>query len=602
MGTLGGASGTPGRAALTADLYLEPSHESNPSLHVTIHYGDGTTAEFDVAGGPADVNLRMPSAALAARWVGQDGQDWTGPTPAVGPDGRQDVHLALSQLSAHIAVKSLTVSSSGPVAWQYGLNPERDWNAELVPHDGDSSQADLFFSPNRDLSGQALTLKAVYANDKTDHATVTAGACDPARPMPIPAVPVLRPNPNHRPLARSGAGGRRGWGNVRVALASLPPGRPITSAALSDPVAATGPSPALPDAQPLTFTPSSDGRHADLSFPPFRDESDATLTLRLTFADGTMTLVQFPGGRCDRSGAGRLPAPASALAHPGDDLQALAARGGTLTLAPGTYPLHRPLDAGRADHAPGDAGGDRPVFAAGRRGPLGHGRRNPPQSYDPDRLRGPFRRPDPLGRERQPRPSLAASRAGQGMGDPRMDVEIARMDLEGPPVPGPVPPGKLLPSPFLMFLEDARSGRVAGNRLRGGTTDVIGGPWQITDNTYEGAMPGTMEWDTFAGHYLHDLLVARNVLSPPARCGQDLALSRPDPVGDARPRCGQHVRGVGIRDGDGVPNPNTPELFLTEAYRLHYEGQARWISSGGRILQIPRSWTGRCGPARSARS
>ena len=143
----------------TADLYLEPSHAENPSLHVTLHYGDGTTSEFDVSGGRADVNLRMPNAALVARWVGQDGQDWTGTGPAVGPDGRQDVHLALSQLSAHIALKSLTVTSSGPVAWQYGLNPERDWNAEVVPHGGDPAQADLYFSPDRDLSGQTLTLK-----------------------------------------------------------------------------------------------------------------------------------------------------------------------------------------------------------------------------------------------------------------------------------------------------------------------------------------------------------------------------------------------------------------------------------------------------------
>lgn len=581
----------------TADLYLEPSHENTPALHVTLHFAGGKTSEFDMSGGPADVNLRMPNAALAAQWVGQDGQDFTGSGPAVGPDGRQDVHLALSRLSAHIPMKSLTVTTSGPVAWQYGLNPERNWNAEVVPHAEDPSQADLFFSPDRDLSGQTLTLKIVYANDKLDQATVTALACDPVKTMPPPPpAPVLRPNAiKARWLGQNGAAGAD-RGNIHVVLAHLPASPLIVGAALSDPTGGYWTQPHAPDTLPLTFLPAPDGRSAALFFPPFRDEADATLTLRLTFADGTMTLVQFPGGRCDPLAQGLLPAPTSALAHPGDDLQAMAAQFGVLTLAPGTYPLHHPLILDAPITIRGMPGAVL-LFSQSADDPAPWNtaveihRSNTTLAGFAIHFAGPIR----WSADGNPA-IIGAARAGQGAGDPRVNIVIARMDLEGPPVPGPVPPGKLVSSPFLMRLGDAASGRISGNRLRGGTTDVTGGPWQITDNTYDGAVPGTMAWDTFGGHYLHDLVVARNTLSPLPGSGKTwrfLVLTQwgmRDRVVDNK------VQGIGIRDGDGVPNPNAPELFLTEAYRLHYEGQARWISAGGRILQIPSVMDGAVRP------
>ena len=280
--------------------------------------------------------------------------------------------------------------------------------------------------------------------------------------------------------------------------------------------------------------PSVDGRRAALSFPPYRDESDATLTLRLTFADGSLMLVQFPGGRCDPLAQGVLPGPTSALAHPGDDLQAMAARGGTLTLAPGTYPLHRPLILDEPITIRGMAGGDAPLFS------------QTPDDTTPWETAVEIRRSnttlagfairfaDPIRwSEGGPPAVLGASRSGQGAGDPRTNVVVARMDLEGPPVPGPVPADKLVSSPFLMRLGDAASGRIVGNRLRGGTTDVTGGPWQITDNTYEGRDAG----DDGVGHVCRPLPARfgrrAQRASPPARCGQDLALSGPDPVGDA---------------------------------------------------------------------
>ena len=581
--------------AATADLYLEPSHAETVSLHVALRYADSTASEFDVKGASADVNKRMPGAALAARWAGQDGQDWTGPGPAVGPDGRQDVHLALAQLSAHIALKSLTVRAAGPTRWQFGLNPERDWNAEVVTHPDDASRADLFFSPDRDLAGQTLTLKVVYANDKTDTATVPAGTCDPARPMPPLPDFLLQPNAiRARWLGQDGKD-VVGRGDIHVTLDNLPPGRSVVAATLSDPVGGLWAWPAG-DGLPLALRFPPSGRSADLYFVPFRDEADATLTLRLTLDNGATTLVQFPGARCDPYRRGQEAAPTQAMARPGDDLQSLVGRFGTVTLTPGTYELSRPLVLNAPISIRGEPGAVvRFTQSADDRDPWNAAieirRSNTTLAGFAVRFGGPIR----WSADGNPA-VLGTSGAGGGAGDPRVNIVVSHMVLEGPPVPGPLDPAHLAPSPFLMRFGDATSGRIVGNTLRGGTTDVTGGPWRIEDNTYHGAVPGTMAWDTFGGHYLHDLTVARNTLTPLPGSGKTWRFLVLTQWGARDKVVDNTVRGIGIRDGDGVPNPNAPEIFLTEAYRLHYEGLARHISAGGRVLQIPALMDGTVRP------
>ena len=63
------------------------------------------------------------TARFTARWVGQDGQDWTGAGPSVGPDGLQDVHIQLSDLPAGVAVK----------AARWRPRPARSGSRALIP-------------------------------------------------------------------------------------------------------------------------------------------------------------------------------------------------------------------------------------------------------------------------------------------------------------------------------------------------------------------------------------------------------------------------------------------------------------------------------------
>src|SRR5262249_14438657 len=159
-----------------------------------LQFDDGSTADFWVRGGRADPNLRMPSARLAITWRGQD-EDWTGPGPSVGPDGLQDVHLALPKLSPQVEVRSIPgMSSDNTIRWQFGTNPQGDGNAEFVRDSHDPGRGDLFFQPDRDLTGQTLQVTVTYANGKSDSAGVTAGPTDPRRTVPPTLLPVLVPS------------------------------------------------------------------------------------------------------------------------------------------------------------------------------------------------------------------------------------------------------------------------------------------------------------------------------------------------------------------------------------------------------------------------
>jgi hypothetical protein len=82
--------------ATTADVYVEPYIvEKGRLFEFQLTYDDGSKGVCFVQGGKADPNLRTAAARMEVRWIGQDGSDRATTSPNVGPDGLQDVHLAL---------------------------------------------------------------------------------------------------------------------------------------------------------------------------------------------------------------------------------------------------------------------------------------------------------------------------------------------------------------------------------------------------------------------------------------------------------------------------------------------------------------------------
>ena len=183
--------------------------------------------------------------------------------------------------------------------------------------------------------------------------------------------------------------------------------------------------------------------------------------------------------------------------------------------------------------------------------------------------------------------AVGGRRTAAGLLDPLVNLTIENMDIESAALQRVPEPGREEPNADLMRLGQATSGKIMGNTLRGGTTDVMHGSWEIPDNNYRGAVPGTMVWDTFAAHYAHDLVVAHNQVAPVEPCGKTWRFFVLTQSGNRVAVTDNTVTNVGMKDADKLENPNAPEIVLTESYRLNYEGRPAAICADGRIVQIP---------------
>ncbi len=180
------------KGAATADLYLEPSRvETGRIYHVSLRYDDGSTVEAEVRSRKTDPFLRVPGAALQAQWVGQDRHDWVGNGASVGPDGIQDARIRLGKLGIKVPIQSIRIDGPSGAHWEFGTNPQVSPNAELIREVKDASQGDLFFQPERDLTGHRLKITVFYVNEKRDVVTVVAGRFTPSLRIAQPPLPKI---------------------------------------------------------------------------------------------------------------------------------------------------------------------------------------------------------------------------------------------------------------------------------------------------------------------------------------------------------------------------------------------------------------------------
>src|SRR5208337_2738888 len=269
---------------------------------IRVFYVDGSKEDYTTlhSGTPVDPNLRDPGRELSAQWLGQDGNDWTGNGPSVGPDGIQNFHLKVSNISTGGTVSSLVLTANpGPSAqsWQIGTNPQGYSNAEILNRvtSGGTDTADYFGKPSSSLSnGAPLTLQLTYSDQnrggKTDtvpiSAGLTVGNINPTLAMPRGSVANFAAASAHSTAQNPGFPG-----NSHIVLDTPLPNPETTAtvqaAVLSDQAGTTwvyGSTTPYTGASPLSM--SYDPNSGTFSYPPVRDESSATLTLRLLFTDG----------------------------------------------------------------------------------------------------------------------------------------------------------------------------------------------------------------------------------------------------------------------------------------------------------------------------
>ena len=361
----------------TAELYLEPARvETGRNFHISVRYEDGTTVEADVRSRKTNPNLRMPGVALQAQWLGQDRHDMVGPGASVGPDGLQDARIRLSGLGVKVPIRAIRIDGADGMHWESGSNPRLLPNAELIRDPKDPSKGDLAFQPERDLAGQRLKLTVLYENEKRDATTVTATRLNPALRMPLAPPPKIEQrNLTAKWLGQDGVGKTR-LGDVHVVLSGLSATSRLAAVVLNDSVRglwvyrATDRPVVPPDPmyEPMDVKIGDDRTSLELFFPPHRDGKGDTFTVRFINTDGRMSYAQFPGGSCDVARRSPAPDPSRIEARPGDDLQALADRYGTIVLSRGTYRLSHALILNRPVTLTSD-GGATIVFAQDKTDP-----------------------------------------------------------------------------------------------------------------------------------------------------------------------------------------------------------------------------------------
>ena len=585
----------------TFDLYLEPyQKETGREFELKWQLDDGQAGGLYFPGGKADPSLRVGGAGIEAKWVALGANagasvDRTNPGTGVGPDGLPDAQIALGKLPPGSEVREVAVTLPGAKepTWRSGSNPQGALGAEFARRADDPTRGDLFFSPTPELAGKKdLQLAVTYADGRGDFLPVAVGKLPNARPAPAPAVVNLAESPAKARWVGQGQGQGEGRHLVRVEVDGLAPGRAIVGAALSDGVLSTWRwrrddavrLDAGPDPRPLRLDRPGPGKLA-LAFAPTRDEAGAAMTLRLRDASGREEVVRFPGGPVDFARLAPPLPPGSASAKPGDDLQALVARAGTINLSPGVYELARPLVLDRPARivGPGATLRFRPkadahwtaaikVHAGGTTLEGFAVRFAGPVAWHRDVEHGPAVIASTDNRDDRPRDDEHA----------RHGVALLGLDLEAPPAAT-----DWEEAAQLVRFRSVSSGRVERCKLKGGTVHLGGGPWSVVDNEYLGTRPNTYSQGVFALLYPHDLTLARNRardVGPSGKTWRFLVLAQR----------GAHDRvignvvdgGIGPRQDDPHPHQNAPELILTEAYRLHYEGKPAGISPDGRVLTI----------------
>lgn len=589
---------TPG--ATVGDLFVGPDRlETGRPFNLIVTFDDGSRADVWFQGGSADPNLRMPDASLNATWVGQSLLDRTGLGPAVGPDGRIDAEIRLTGLAANNPIVSARLSDSLGREWVYGLNHEGRHNAELLRSPSEPSTAAFWFQPERDLAGALLTLEVVYATGHTDSTQLNAGPTSPAASVaPAPSLPTL-----HQGVTAAWQGQSLDdtqapeipRGSARFQLQRLPAGRSLAGIVLTGESSTTWLYQAAnaqlafhrpePPPRPITWLPHpSNPARGTLVFAPDRS-APSHYTIRLIFDDGSMAVVNADSGLVDLGLLSAPPRPERVVARPGDDLNALATAFGRIELAPGVYPLNRPLVLAHPTHiiaplgnaslqftqsaedAPWDAailihsGNTRlEGFAVQFTGPV---RWNTAVSYGPALI-------------------ATTDHFDRRHSDPKHNVELIRLNLVSPP---PLTPGE--EAPRALRLTTASSGRMTQNQIYGGMIEFFGGPWEISSNTFRGTPAGTWAWDVIAAHDVVDLSVRDNLVAPLPNSGRIwrfLVIT-----GDGRHVSVERnqIQGLGAPD-TAAENVNANEIILTEAYTLRFEGRLLALSPNRLWLDIPR--------------
>lgn len=620
------------RANLEADLYLEPwfDMDSGTTINsIKVFYGPQQNVVDEKLNLTATLavnkNKRLVDRALGSTWVSQatNNIDLTGQGMTVGPDGNRDVRLAVTNLSrrrqnngqpwgavgeekdaysiylAKVATDQVR-EASGRLLLENGDKEPWDfagWRSSRVTADfqagyrnpttgsfsnallinrrampsplaEETDQADLYFSPDGDLAGQALTLIVQYhgadRDGKFDLVTVTPGttaATDPWNNYGTWTAPAASTGTatwigqdgdgdwrnNHTSFQAAGVRP----GDVRVDLAGVAVSA-ITDGELSNQHGDNWVKGQSGTSRLIVVADPSNSANSVLFFPPMRDESradiddtsgtdarNARLTFRYKNGSNPWYYEQFAGGIAnvglrEQPTLGAYTIEVSSTTPNGTVI--IADKGG-LTSLPNSIVLTDLLKANTAYPGvsrirfrpgtytmPGMVEVERPITLDAT-------------SSDPTAtvLRWTQRVPDtsinpPATDPKSSSPIVINSSdvtlrgftlrndtdlnwsSANTWDDALVSIQGGLVDvmIDGMRLIGPKPSNSTIrTNPSLISAGDSH-GTITNSELRGGATVLIGGPWTVTNNDYRGARPYTYTSNAFKLLLYHDVTLTGN--------------------------------------------------------------------------------------------
>src|SRR5271166_1125374 len=587
------------------DLYLEP-YFNDPINYwyelIRVSYVDGSTEEYTtlLSGTPVDPNLRDPGRELSAQWLGQDGNDWTGNGPSVGPDGIQDFHLKVSNISTGGTVSSLVFTANpGPSAqsWQIGTNPQGYSNAELLNRvtSGGTDTADYFGKPSSSLSnGAPLTLQLTYSDQnrggKTDtvpiSAGLTVGNIDPTLAMPLTSVTNFAAATAHSTAQDAGYPGFS-----HIVLDTLPNPETtatVQAAVLSDQAGTTwvyGSTTPYTGASPLSM--SYDPNSGTFSYPPVRDESSATLTLRLLFTDGAQAVAQVAGTTSDPKRRDTPVGTSSTNVNTATQLvNAVSKHVANIHLAARTYNLSAPLNLNYPVKITANPGA-RLVFSPSPSNPSWTNASGAigvwASHVSLDGFAISFQGDSASWAYTGSTTRAVIQSAGNGNGG-KVDLSFTNLNIQSPAAHTA---GE--EAVHLMNFDSSDSGQIVGNTLKGGTISLWSGPWQILNNDYRGTPSNTVSYSVFFIRNEHDVSIQGNHIHSVAPAGVTYRFLLFG-ASDTGRGFNDVIQNNTVDGGIGRPttdNSNNPDIILCEQYQPRFEGMPSAISPDGYIVQVP---------------
>lgn len=583
----------------SADIYIEPSRlEKGREFQVGLTFNDGSVEDIYFQGLTADPTLTVQGTSISAVWLGSvSNVDLTNPSPSVGPDGVTDLQIKLSQINTNKKIQTIDLRDSNNVlVASYGLNSARADTLELTPDPVNAGQATLTFSNPSESPAGPLTVQVNYTDGTHESATCNLGSLNTS-PVNLGNLPTITQSSgvvqwNGQQVADPT---RPGW--EQITLTNLPE-TSFSAFQVSDLQGQswlwTSSGQASPWAtvygQKSLVARATAGGDWVLEFDSTLDLNAKSLSVIGLSDTGRTYALDFQGGQMDLAKRAATPDAGSITAHPGDDLQALVNQYGTVNLSSGIYQLTQPLVLSRPVNLLGNSTSvlefQQPATSAGWSTVVTVASGNVTLDGFQIRFSGTVNWRDNISYG----PAVIGTLDNYVTGVARPGT-ITNVTIKNLNITAPQPSSYLQEAPRLIRMIDGASGTISGNTFYGGSVEVNGGSWSITNNVNNGVWQNSFAYDAFAAHNVKGFDLSNNVVNRSGNSGVIFRLVVVNGQSSSINIADNQAVGLGsgLNDPWQMQQTNANEVILTENYGVSYEGDIFAIDSTRRLVQVGSS-------------